>query len=129
MLDEVEPRSDSLLDRREFTLQLVLAVLSGATITVASACGDGGGSPSAPDPGGSNDIMGTVSANHGHEATITGAQLSAGNSVTLNIRGGADHPHTVELGAGQVMQIAARQRVSVQSTTDVAHAHTVVFNG
>ena len=129
MSDPMELHSDSLLDRREFTLQLVLAVLSGATITVASACGgDGyGGNPPSPSPSG--DISGTVTANHGHQATITGGQLSAGNSVTLDIRGGADHPHTVELTAGQVMQIAARQRVSVQSTTDVAHAHTVVFNG
>jgi hypothetical protein len=123
----------SLLDRREFTLQLVLAVLSGATITVVSACG-GGGSPSSPspspNPGGNNDgVTGTVLANHGHTAFIENARLTAGNAFSLDIRGQADHPHTIDLSANQVVQIAARQRVSVESTTDAAHAHTVVFNG
>ena len=124
----------SLLDRREFTLQLVLAVLSGATVTVVSACGGGGGNPSSPspspNPGGSTEgISGTVLANHGHTAFIENARLTAGNGFALDIRGNADHPHTIDLTANQVMQIAARQRVSVESTTDAAHAHTVVFNG
>jgi hypothetical protein len=119
----------SLLDRREFTLQLVLAVLAGASITVVPACGDGGNpsSPS-PNPGGSNGVTGTITGNHGHEAEITNAQLTAGNAVELDIRGGADHPHSINLTGNQVMQIAARQRVSVESTTDAAHAHTVIFN-
>jgi hypothetical protein len=117
----------SLLDRRDFTLQLVLAVLSAATVTVVPGCGDNGGNPPAPSPG-SGDIAGTVTANHGHRAVITSAELSAGNAVTLNIRGDADHPHTASLTASQVMQIAQRQRVSVESTSDAAHTHTVIFN-
>ena len=121
----------SLLDRREFTLQLVLAVLSGATITVVSACGGGGGNPSSPSPnpggGNTNGISGSITGNHGHIATVTNAQLTAANAVAIDIRGGADHPHTIDLTANQVMQIAARQRVSVDSTTDVAH--TVIFIG
>ena len=129
MLDELES-SESLLDRREFTLQLVLAVLSGATVTILPACGGGGNPPGpSPNPGGGNGIAGTVTANHGHTATISNAQLSEGNSVRLDIRGGADHPHTVDLTAGQVMQIAQRERVSVESSNDVAHTHTVIFNG
>ena len=121
----------SLLDRREFTLQLVLAVLSGATITIVSACGGGDGNPSSPspNPGGNDGITGTVTANHGHTASITNAQLTAGNAVQLDIRGDADHPHTISLSANQVMQVAGRQRVSVESTTDAAHAHSVIFNG
>jgi hypothetical protein len=120
----------SLLDRREFTLQFVLAVLSGATITVVSACG-GGGNPSSPspNPGGNTGISGTVTGNHGHRATIDNARLTAGDAVELDIRGDADHPHTISLSANQVMQVAARQRVAVESTTDAAHAHTVIFNG
>jgi hypothetical protein len=130
MWDPKDTAEIALLDRREFTLQLVLAVLSGATITVTSACGGGGnpGGPS-PGPGGGSGIAGTVTANHGHVAQITEAQLTAGNAVSLSIRGDADHPHTVQLTAPQVMQIAQRQRVSVDSSNDAAHAHTVIFNG
>jgi hypothetical protein len=120
----------SLLDRREFTLQFVLAVLSGATITVVPACGGGSGNPSSPspNPGGNTGVTGSVTANHGHRAVIENAKLSAGLATQLDIRGDADHPHTISLTANQVMQIAARQRVSVESTTDDAHAHTVIFN-
>lgn len=114
-------------DRREFTVHAIFALLSGVAITM-SGCGDDDGpiAPS-PTPGGSNNT-GSISANHGHAAVITGAQLSAGNVVTLDIRGTANHPHTVELTAGEVQQIAARQRVAKESSSDDGHRHTVTFN-
>jgi len=116
------------LDRREFTLQSAMAILSAATITI-SGCG-GGGSPSpspSPNPG-SSDVIGSVAGNHGHSAVITSAQLTAGNSVQLSITGAADHPHTAELTAAEVTQIGARQRVAKNSSTDAGHTHTVTYN-
>lgn len=124
-----EPR----LDRREFNAQAVLALLSGVVVTI-SACGDDdrssgptGPSPS-PTPSPAGSVTGNVEANHGHIAVISGAQLSAGNAIVLDIRGEATHPHTVELTAGEVMQIASRQRVSKSSSSDEGHNHTVTFN-
>jgi hypothetical protein len=73
-------------------------------------------------------VAGTISANHGHSAVVTGAQLSAGNGVTLNIQGSAGHPHTVQLSSGEVQQIADGQRVSKVSSTDQSHSHQVSFN-
>ncbi|MGH9159853.1 MAG: hypothetical protein ACRD2X_07690 [Vicinamibacteraceae bacterium] len=126
-----EPKElvDSLLDRREFNAKTVLALLSGVTITV-SGC-DGDDSPTSPSPpgGGGGGVTGTVSANHGHRAAISAAEITAGNEVALDIRGDADHPHTVELSAAEVMQAAEGERVSKSSTTDAGHAHTVTFNG
>lgn len=59
---------------------------------------------------------------------ISGVQLTTGNAVVLDIRGSADHPHSVELNGAEVMQVAGGQRVSkVSSTTDL-HSHTVTFN-
>ena len=120
------------LDRREFTLQSAMAILSAATITI-SGCG-GGSSPAPsptpnpnPNPGG-GDVTGTVAANHGHTASISAATLTAGNAIELDIRGGADHPHIVSLSAAEVMSIGARQRVSKVSTNDQGHSHTVTFN-
>ena len=117
------------LDRREFTLQSAMAILSAATITI-TGCGGGGGSPApSPSPGpGSNDVTGTVAENHGHRAVIGSAQLLAGNAIQLSIRGDADHPHTVDLTAAEVTTIGARQRVVKTSTTDAGHLHTVTFN-
>jgi hypothetical protein len=126
------------LDRREFTLAAALAALSGVAITI-TACGGGGSSPSAPStpaptpaPSGGGtpaDKTGIISSNHGHSgAVITGAQLTAPAVIVLDIRGQADHPHTVTLSAAEVTAIAASQRVSTESTSDGGHSHTVTFN-
>ena len=84
------------LDRREFTLQSAMAILSAATITI-SGCG-GGSSPAPspspnpnPNPGG-GDVSGAIDANHGHTATISSATLTAGNAIQLDIRGGGRSP-------------------------------------
>lgn len=122
-------RSSPQLNRREFTAQTILALLSGVVVTVVGC--DDSGTPNSPAPSGGR--TGTVTANHGHVATITGAELAAGDAVTLNIRGSADHPHTVQLTMAEVMQIASGQRVSKGSSTDASatepsHSHTVIFN-
>ena len=84
------------LDRRQFTQEASLAFLAGVTVTV-SACGGGGGGGSnagdSYDPAGGSTTptttlppapgskTGQISANHGHEAVITAAQLQAGGAV------------------------------------------------
>ncbi len=111
--------------RREFTAQALLALLGGVTITI-SGCGQPSpAGPSAPPDG---SVSGTISANHGHIATITSAQLAAGSGLTLQIRGTADHPHTVTLSMPEIMQIAAGGRVAKTSSTDDGHNHLVTFN-
>lgn len=119
---------------RRATLQSILALFSGVVITIGCGGSDDGGSPTSPSsPPPSGPGTGSVSANHGHQAVIESARLSAGNAVSLDIRGGATHPHTVELSAQEVTQIAARQRVSKTSSTNDSpdagtHSHTVTFN-
>ena len=119
------------ISRREFTRESVLAMLAGVVITI-TGCSD---SPSAPSQGGSGgggsttgDVSGVVSANHGHIATVTAAQITATGAVSLDIMGQATHPHTVSLTATQVQQIGSRQQVVVTSTTNESHEHTVTFN-
>jgi hypothetical protein len=65
---------------------------------------------------------------HGHSAVITGAQLTAGGALSLDIRGTATHTHTVELSGADLTAIAANTKVSMESSTDSAHSHTVTFN-
>src|SRR5690348_13419990 len=74
---------DNLLTRREFTLESALAILSAATITIS--CGDDNNSSTTtptPTPT-TTDKNGTISANHGHVAVITAAQLTARNTISL----------------------------------------------
>jgi hypothetical protein len=122
------------VDRREFALRSVMAMLAGVTITV-SGCGGGGGgtggggSPTQPttDPS-TGDKVGNISADHGHRAVITAAELAAGGALILQIRGTADHPHTVPLTADEVVAIRNGQRVGKGSSDEDFHTHTVTFN-
>lgn len=115
------------LTRREFTVESVLALLAGVTITI-TGCDDNGSSTSTSPSPTVTDLNGTVSANHGHIATIEAARLTAGLGISLDIRGQATHPHTVDLTSDEVTRIRARQQVSKLSSTDNNHSHTVTFN-
>jgi hypothetical protein len=132
-----ENSGSHFISRREFTVEWVLAMLAGVTITIAGCGSDSNPSPSpsptpsptpSPSPGTAADVSGVVSANHGHVATVTAAQITAANSVVLNIMGTATHNHTVSLTADQIRAIGARTQVAVASSTEVGHDHTVTFN-
>jgi len=136
MSDTPAAIAPDLLERRDFTMQLILAVLSSATIVVSEACGSSGADPSpvgggnggGGGGGGNGSVTGTISGNHGHVATITAAQLTAGNAVALDITGSANHSHSVSLSAQDILDVAARKTVAKTSTTDSGHDHTVTFN-
>jgi hypothetical protein len=120
------------LSRREFSIEALTALFAGVAITITACDDDNGGGSVIVGPGG-GDRTGTVTANHGHTATVLSVDLTAGNAVSLDIRGTADHPHTVTLTGAQVVQIRDGQRVSTTSTTDASaqfgtHLHTVTFN-
>jgi hypothetical protein len=118
---------DNRLTRREFTVESALAMLASVAITI-TGCGDDS-APAAPSPP-ATDKTGTVStdANHTHSgATITAAQFTAGNAITLTLTG-ANHTHTVALSQAELTQISAGTRVQKASSSDNGHTHTVTFN-
>lgn len=120
------------IGRREFTERGLLVLLGGVAVTVSGCGGGSGGGGGMAGPsgsgGGTGNKVGSISGNHGHEAVLDAARLSAGNEVTLEIRGSADHPHSVFLSAEEVQAIAANERVSKTSSSDDAHTHVVTFN-
>lgn len=103
-------------------MQLALAVLAGATITI-SGCDDA--NPASPSGA---SAVGTISGNHRHSAVIASAEVTARDAVSLDIPGSGGHPHTVELSAAEVGQIADGMQVAKGSSTNDFHAHTVSFN-
>lgn len=123
-------REAATVTRREFTLDAALALLAGCVITISDACG---GSKSTTDPSPApTDITGTVSANHGHTAVVTAAQITAANAFPLSIQGMAVHNHTVSLSQADLQTLKNRQPVSKDSSSDVSatfglHLHTVTF--
>jgi hypothetical protein len=119
----------NLLTRREFTLESALAILSAATITITACDGDDdNNNPTTSPTPQAGTRTGTVSANHGHTAQVTAAQITAANTISVDIRGNATHPHTIQLTGAQLTTIGANGQVSVVSTTDDGHNHTVTFN-
>ena len=117
------------ITRREFTLESALALLSTVAITVSGCDGDSTTStpttPTTTTPPAS--VTGNISANHGHTAAIDSARISAGTAFTLDIRGTATHPHTVDVTQADLMALQNRQTVNKTSTTDSGHSHTVTF--
>ena len=88
------------LGRRRFTLASALALLAGVSVTITACGGSSSPGPTGPSDGGNSGnggVAGTISSNHGHVARITGAELTAGGALSLDISGTAGHPHTVEL--------------------------------
>jgi hypothetical protein len=123
--EETLMSDEHLLSRREFTLEWALAILAGATITIT---GCGGDDDPGTGPSGQGDEVGTISANHGHSVTILAAQITSGGALTATLSPGNGHTHTIDLTAAQVVAIGQNQQVSVVSTTNEAHNHTVTFN-
>jgi hypothetical protein len=116
------------VSRREFTLEAALAILAGCVITITEGCGSSSTSPTpTPSTPQVSDLQGSISANHGHVATITAAQITTGNEVALDIHGQANHAHTVTVSQGNLTTLKGRQQVSLTSTTDSSHSHTVTF--
>jgi hypothetical protein len=74
-----------------------------------------------------HDVPGSISNNHGHAATITAAQISGANAVSLDIQGNATHPHTVDVTQADLRNLQSRQVVSKDSTNNSGHQHTVTF--
>ena len=115
--------------RTEFLRNALVACIAG--ITGAACGGDDGGDPS--NTGGSSSTGGgacgtTIATNHGHKLTVTKAQAMAGTARSYDIQGDSEHPHTVELSAAQMTMLAAGDPVTVESSEDANHSHSVTIS-
>jgi hypothetical protein len=109
------------LSRKEF---LKLTVILGAGGLVM-ACGEDTAEGGNCTQNGAQ--AGTISSNHGHTATVPAADINANAPKTYSIQGTSNHNHTISLTAEQLAQLAQGQSVTVTSTTDASHAHTVTL--
>ncbi len=120
--------------RRKLFLIQVLA--SGIAFKLAG-CGGGednasSGPAPAPTPGAPppppppTNCTGLVfSANHGHILTIPAADMNSSVTKTYSVQGTGGHDHQVTLSPGQIAQLRAGGMISVSTTFDAGHAHTM----
>src|SRR6185503_20124071 len=108
---------DTLLTRREFTVESALAMLAGVTITITGCGGDDDNPTTNPTPP-ATDKTATVStdAGHSHTAVVTAAQLTAGNAISVTLTGQTTHTHTVALSQAELTQISGGTRVQKVSS-------------
>jgi hypothetical protein len=115
------------MDRREFLERAGLVATWAAVSVRIVGCGS---DESNPMNGGNGSVSGDVSfdSGHTHSVSITGAQIQAGNAVTLTLSSSSGHIHQVSLTADEVMSIGTGGTVVEQSTSNSGHTHIVQFN-
>lgn len=114
------------MNRRKFTVETAMLLLGGATIAISGCGGGATTSPTASTPP-LADAAGTISSNHGHAAVVTAAQLGAGGSLDLDIRGTSSHTHVVSLNAADIANVRSGAQVQKESSAS-PHVHMVTFN-
>jgi hypothetical protein len=116
------------LTRKEFLSSLV-GVAAGAAVLVA--CSDSGGSAADAAMVGNcaaNGVaMPVIGGNHGHVLTVAKADITAGTAKTYDIRGAADHTHSVTISAPNFATLTNNTVVTTSSTTDSSHNHTITI--
>ncbi len=81
--------------------------------------------PPAPLPPPTNCTGLTFSANHGHILVIPAADMTSSVTKTYSVQGTSGHNHQVTLSPGQIVQLRAGGMISVSTTFDAGHAHTM----
>jgi phage gp29-like protein len=71
------------------------------------------------------DAVAHVSANHGHELRVGDSDVESGTARSYDIKGAADHSHTVAIDEAGMEQLKAGEAITVTSTEggEPAHVH------
>ncbi|MEW5742665.1 MAG: hypothetical protein AB1938_27355, partial [Myxococcota bacterium] len=83
----------------------------------------GGGSASTCTTNGAHHT--NISSNHGHALMVPAADFQATGDRTYNIQGTSGHPHTITLTEAQRATILGGGTVTVTSSQDAGHTHSV----
>ena len=107
-----------------------MAVPAYALLSCSSSSDDSGSDN--PPTGGAdclaNGTNSSISANHGHNITVSSADVNSGMEKTYSITGSADHPHSVTVSAGNFNTLKSNQQISVNSTSGGGHTHNVTIS-
>ncbi len=75
-----------------------------------------------------NGTSSSISANHGHTLSVSKADVMSGVEQTYGIAGTASHGHTVTVTADQFLRLKSNQSISVMSTDNDGHTHSVTIS-
>ena len=122
----------SELTRKQFLSLVAKTTAVVAAIPMVAACGGDDDASDGNDNGGGGDCLanGTqvvIAANHSHMLTVSAADVEAGaeKSFTLSNVG---HEHEITISADHFAQLQGGTSVTVVSTSDGTHTHSVTIN-
>lgn len=74
-----------------------------------------------------NGTSSSISANHGHEITVSKADVEAGTAKTYDITGSGSHSHSVTVTATHFASLQDNSSVTIESTSS-GHTHNVTIS-
>jgi len=114
---------------------LLLAVPAYALLSCSSSSDDSGSNNPPPNGGNpdadclANGTNSSISANHGHNITVSSADVNIGTEKTYNIMGSGDHSHSVTVSAANFNTLKGNTQISVNSTSGGdGHTHNVTIS-
>lgn len=72
-----------------------------------------------------NGTTTAIGSNHDHTLAVSKSDVEAGVDKNYSIQGGSTHNHTVTITANQFATLVATGSVTVNSSSDSAHTHSV----
>ena len=119
------------MNRKTFiqkSLGVMLISIPAYSFLGCSSSDDGGGEVPNPDANAdclANGTAVSIGGNHGHSLTVSKADVQAGIDKTYSIQGTSGHDHTVNLTAANFTSLKNNTSISVTSTNDDSHTHSV----
>ena len=92
---------------------------------------DGPGPDPAPTPVANcleNGTAVSIGANHGHNLTVSKADVTAGSEKTYTLTTGNGHTHEVTLTANHFAALQENNSITATSTNDGGHTHSVTVS-
>ena len=122
------------MDRKTFiekSLGVMLIALPAYSLVGCSSSDEGSGGPDEnPNNQGESDCsdngtLSSISANHGHNLTVSSSDVQAGSARTYSIQGTSSHDHMVTLTAADFTNLQNNNSITVSSTNIDGHTHSV----
>ncbi len=107
----------------------MLVVLPAYSLVNCSSSDDSSDDPNPNQNGQSNctdnGTVSSIGSNHGHTLTVSVADVQSGAEKTYSIQGSSSHDHSVTLTAANFNSLQNNNSITVSSTNDDGHTHSV----